>query len=243
MLAELSSNESQLLPKFVSPPPVQTTPSRSSWLKITLKLPTQTRNLKPSRAPCAVHKERDLDSDRIGRRRRIRPSPWRGRKAATHDTSGRARVSVVGSSHTFLGGDDQSTHTGNGTPAEGEVDEEESGEVAAVPVVEVVPKCYRWISTLKAFPDAPPGDKMLLSFFVPTLLLRALHQSALDGDRDVIMVAPEQQQQQSRPRAPVVRDADGCMNTRYRLVRDWERGACGMEHLHLLEERLRAVAV
>jgi len=33
------------------------------------------------------------------------------------------------------------THTGNGTPGEGEVDEEESGEVAAVPVVEVVPTC------------------------------------------------------------------------------------------------------
>ncbi|KAH9958478.1 hypothetical protein BC827DRAFT_1269531 [Russula dissimulans] len=29
------------------------------------------------------------------------------------------------------------THTGDGTPAEGEVDEEESGEAAAVPVVEV----------------------------------------------------------------------------------------------------------
>jgi len=38
----------------------------------------------------------------------------------------------------------RATHTGNGTPAEGEVDEE-SGEVAAVPVVEVVLTCYRWI--------------------------------------------------------------------------------------------------
>ncbi|KAH9955656.1 hypothetical protein BC827DRAFT_1158134 [Russula dissimulans] len=40
------------------------------------------------------------------------------------------------------------THTGNGTPAEGEVDEGESGEVATVPVVEVVLTCYRWFSTL-----------------------------------------------------------------------------------------------
>jgi Ino eighty subunit 2 len=137
------------------------------------------------------------------------------------------------------------THTGNGTPAEGEVDEEESAEVAAVPVVEVVPTCYRWISTLKASPDAPPGDKMLLSFSVPTSLLPVVHQPALDGDGDAIMAAQEQQrQQESKPRAPAVCDVDGCMATRkYRLVRDWEHGACGMEHLHILEERLRAVAV
>jgi len=44
------------------------------------------------------------------------------------------------------------THTSNGTPAEGEVDEEERGEVAVVPVVEVVPTCYLWISTSKSPP-------------------------------------------------------------------------------------------
>jgi Ino eighty subunit 2 len=83
------------------------------------------------------------------------------------------------------------THTGNGTPAEGEVDEEESGEVAAVPVVEVVPTCYRWISTSKPSPDAPPGDKKLLSFSISTSLLPVPHQPALDSDGDVIMVKPE----------------------------------------------------
>jgi len=135
------------------------------------------------------------------------------------------------------------THTGNGTPAEGEVDEEESGEAAApVPVVEVVPTSYRWISTLKPSPDAPPGDKMFLSFSVPTSLLPVSLQPALDSDGDAIMVAP--QEQQSKPRAPAVCDVDGCAATRkYRLVRDSERGACGMEHLHLLEQRLGAVAV
>src|SRR5712671_4406848 len=135
------------------------------------------------------------------------------------------------------------THTGNGTPAEGEVDEEESGEVAAalVPVVEVVPTCYRWISTLKPSPDAPPGDKMFLSFSVPTSLLPVSHQPPLDGDGDAVMVASQEQQQQSKPRAPAVCDVDGCTATRkYKLVRDWERGACGMEHLHLLERRLGA---
>jgi hypothetical protein len=36
-------------------------PSRSSWLKITLKLPTQTQE--PSRAPHTIHKDKGLDSD------------------------------------------------------------------------------------------------------------------------------------------------------------------------------------
>jgi hypothetical protein len=46
---------------------------------------------------------------------------------------------------------------------EGEVDEEESREVAVVPVVEVVPTYYRWISSSKPSPDAPPGDNMFIS--------------------------------------------------------------------------------
>jgi len=107
-----------------------------------------------------------------------------------------------------------------GTPAEGEVDEEESGDV--------VLRCYRWISTLKPPPDAPPGDKMFLSFSVLTLLLPVPYQPALEGDGDAGMVAPEQQQwQQSKPRASAVCDVDGCTATRYRLVRDWESGSCG----------------
>jgi hypothetical protein len=36
-------------------------PSRSSWLKITLKLPTQTQE--PTRALRTIHKDKDLDSD------------------------------------------------------------------------------------------------------------------------------------------------------------------------------------
>jgi Ino eighty subunit 2 len=76
------------------------------------------------------------------------------------------------------------THTGNGTPAEGEVDEEENGETTAAAisaaavaaggavaqVVEVIPTRYRWISTPRPSPDAPPGDKMFLSFSVPASL-------------------------------------------------------------------------
>ena len=136
------------------------------------------------------------------------------------------------------------THTGNGTPAEGEVDEEEIGEVVVPQVIEAVPTRYRWISTLRPSPDALPGDKMLLSFSVPTSLLPTSHQpaEALDADGDAKM--EEREQSLPKPRAPAVCDVDGCKATRkYRLVRDHERGACGMGHLHLLEKQLGVVAV
>ena len=134
------------------------------------------------------------------------------------------------------------THTGgNGTPAEGEVEEEESGGFTVPPVIEVVPTRYRWISTLRPSPDAPPGDKMLLSFSVPTSLLPTSHQPALDPDGDTEMGV---QELLPKPRAPPVCDVDGCKeNRKYRLVRDHDRGACGMGHLHLLEKQLGAVVV
>ncbi|KAH9981561.1 hypothetical protein BJV74DRAFT_879232 [Russula compacta] len=126
------------------------------------------------------------------------------------------------------------THTGNGTPAEGEVDEEESGEAVVVPVVEVVPTRYRWISTLRPCPDAPAGDKMFLSFSVPTSLLP---QPELDADGDTKMEA-EDELREPRSAAPAVCDVEGCtVRRKYRLVRDRERGACGMDHLHLLERQ------
>ena len=146
------------------------------------------------------------------------------------------------------------THTGNGTPAEGEVDEEESGEVAmagviaAAPVVEVIPTRYRWISTLKPSPDAPPGDKMILSFSVPESLLPTTHQSAadVDTDGDVKMDTTQEEEQSKKPHAmaPAVCDVEGCSAKRkYRLVLDWERGACGMDHLHVLERQSGPIAV
>jgi Ino eighty subunit 2 len=146
------------------------------------------------------------------------------------------------------------THTGNGTPAEGEVEEDESGEAAltgvgaAAPVVEVIPTRYRWISTLKPSSDAPPGDKMFLSFSVPASLLPTIHQSAtgVDADGDAKMETTQEQELPEKPRAmaPAVCDVEGCSAKRkYRLVLDWERGACGMDHLHVLEQLSGAIAV
>jgi len=62
----------------------------------------------------------------------------------------------------------------NGTLAEREVDE---GRAARRQ------QCrYYWrISTLKASPDAPPGDKMFLSFSIPTSLLPVPYQCKRNG--------------------------------------------------------------
>ena len=146
------------------------------------------------------------------------------------------------------------THTGNGTPAEGEVDEDESGEAATaaataiVPAVEFIPPTrYRWISTLRPTPDAPPGDKMFLSFSVPASLLPTTHQQASDvDDEGDVKMETTQEQEQEQPRAVTlaVCDVEGCSAKRkYRLVLDWERGACGMDHLHILERKSGAIAV
>jgi Ino eighty subunit 2 len=142
------------------------------------------------------------------------------------------------------------THTGNGTPAEGEVDEDESGEAAtagvaaAAPAVEVIPTRYRWISTLRPFPDAPAGDKMFLSFSVPPSLLPTIHQSATGVDADGDVKMETKQEQELRAMAPAVCDVEGCLAKRkYRLVLDWERGACGMDHLHVLERQSGPIAV
>jgi Ino eighty subunit 2 len=151
------------------------------------------------------------------------------------------------------------THTGNGTPAEGEVDEEENGEIAAAAasataaaaagalaqVVEVIPTRYRWISTLRPAPDAPPGDKMYLSFSVPTSLLPTAHQDVdVDADADGDVKMETTREQEPRAIVPAVCGVEGCTAMRkYRLVRDWERGACGMDHLHVLERQSGPVAV
>ena len=52
------SDLDELSSPSASPPPAQTMPSRTSRLKITLKLPTQ----KPARVRRIVHKDKDPDS-------------------------------------------------------------------------------------------------------------------------------------------------------------------------------------
>ena len=69
---------------------------------------------------------------------------------------------------------------------------------------------------------------------------------ALDAEGDVEMETTEEQEQEHKPRAmaPAVCAVEGCTaKSRYKLVRDWERGACGMDHLRVLERQSGPVAV
>jgi Ino eighty subunit 2 len=81
----------------VSPPPAPSTPSRSSRLKITLKLPTQ----KPARVRRAVHKDKALDSD-VESEDDDDDQP-RGDAKRPLTTRQAVLASVVGSSHVSLG--------------------------------------------------------------------------------------------------------------------------------------------
>ncbi|KAF9035003.1 hypothetical protein BDZ89DRAFT_1011776 [Hymenopellis radicata] len=98
---------------------------------------------------------------------------------------------------------------------------EEEMDVDEAPVVipePQIPTMYRWVSTSR-----PPRDgmdvegKMSLAFAIPPSLLSEI------------------------PPPPVIKAkplcaVEGCGSERkYRLVRDWERGACGMSHLKILE--------
>lgn len=98
---------------------------------------------------------------------------------------------------------------------------EESGSLAPTP-----PTMYRWVSTTKVPPVAGSDEpRMLLSFSVPVAVLPQPQDEAAQE------TAP------ARPpplQAPC--DVEGCGAMRkYRLVKDWQRGACGMAHLKVLE--------
>ena len=63
-------------------------------------------------------------------------------------------------------------------------------------MAQTIPTRYRWISTPRPSPDAPLGDKLFLSFSVPTLLLP--DQSAasdVDADGDIKMEKTQEQEQ------------------------------------------------
>jgi Ino eighty subunit 2 len=91
---------------------------------------------------------------------------------------------------------------------------------------------------------------MFLSFSVPASLLPEDQSAApdVDADGDIKMETTQEQEQEQKAQVtvPAVCAVDGCTAKRkYRLVRDGERGACGMDHLHILERQspLRPVAV
>ncbi|KZT06842.1 uncharacterized protein LAESUDRAFT_139767 [Laetiporus sulphureus 93-53] len=110
-----------------------------------------------------------------------------------------------------------------------DVDAEDGDVAASEPVA---PTMYRWISTSRASgADAKSSSdkKMLLSFSIPAVLLPSEEARTAKMDVD------------EEPRAAQMPECDvqGCTERRkYRLVKDWSRGACGMSHLKLLEAQL-----
>ena len=117
-----------------------------------------------------------------------------------------------------------------------DADAEENGDAAIVPE-QVIPTMYRWISSSKPIAvdsdnkDGTEARVMTLSFSVPVSVV----PQAENVDASPMEV--------DKPTSPPIRtipecDVEGCAAKRkYRLVRDFQRGACGMEHLKVLEAR------
>lgn len=128
------------------------------------------------------------------------------------------------------------THTGAATPNDG--DDEDGMDVAAQVYDEVIPTSYRWISTSRtssATSDAAvladAERKMAITFSVPIAVLPPTPSEGELAKMDV-------DDPPKRPRGTPTCDVEGCTSHRkYRLVKDWERGACGMDHLKFLERQ------
>jgi len=113
-------------------------------------------------------------------------------------------------------------------------DGSEVPEVEMPEPVELIPTMYRWISTTKSLPGDPelgsrePDGQMKLTFSVPASVL--LQDTAPPAETKVPLA--------EKP----VCDVSGCERARkYRLVSDWLKGACGMEHLKVLERQTNVV--
>ena len=120
---------------------------------------------------------------------------------------------------------------------EGELEMEEGEEGVATPVI---PTMYRWISTSRtlATPDGTKGKqepRMTLSFSVPVTALPPSVSAGTDVPmRDSINVALS-----PPPVEKAICDIEGCgAQRKYRLVKDWQKGACGLPHLKALETKL-----
>ncbi|KAH7921655.1 hypothetical protein BV22DRAFT_1107073 [Leucogyrophana mollusca] len=103
---------------------------------------------------------------------------------------------------------------------------------------EVIPVMYRWVSTTKPplavskeGAEQGPGDDasaMRLTFSVPVTVLQT-GEAVVQPVKPLNTVTP-------------LCDVNGCQERRkYRLVKDWMKGACGMEHLKALEQQMDIV--
>ncbi|RPD81874.1 hypothetical protein L226DRAFT_528106 [Lentinus tigrinus ALCF2SS1-7] len=117
-----------------------------------------------------------------------------------------------------------------------EGEDEEAAEAFAPP-----PTMYRWVSSARSQPkEGAEGNTaervMTMSFSVPTSVLAPKNENAMEIDGGAAAgPAPPR----PTPTIPPTCDIQGCTAVRkYRLVRDFQKGACGMDHLKLLEAQL-----
>ncbi|KAH9937567.1 uncharacterized protein B0H18DRAFT_971249 [Fomitopsis serialis] len=121
-------------------------------------------------------------------------------------------------------------------------DDAEEG-VEAEPSEPFIPTMYRWVSTSRMSAQGAEGEAtsektMSLSFSVPISVLPPSREqsesasAAMDVDKPAVPERPKQQLQATC-------DVQGCSERRkYRLVRGFTKGACGMAHLKALEAQL-----
>ncbi|RDX55993.1 hypothetical protein OH76DRAFT_1460659 [Lentinus brumalis] len=120
--------------------------------------------------------------------------------------------------------------------AAGEGEYEEAPEAFVPP-----PTMYRWVSSARSLPKEAGEQEdaervMTMSFSVPASVLAPKNENAMEVDGGAVPVPPPPRLPQATP--PMC-DVQGCTAVRkYRLVRDFQKGACGMGHLKLLEAQL-----
>ncbi|KAH8100622.1 hypothetical protein BXZ70DRAFT_164814 [Cristinia sonorae] len=116
----------------------------------------------------------------------------------------------------------------------GEAEDGEDQEDSAAPAL-IIPTTYRWVSSTKIVEDTAKEKAMALSFAIPVSVFPTQEYSeSAEVKMDVDPLSP------SAPLPPITKkplcDVEGCGIVRkYRLVKDWQRGACGMAHLKALE--------
>ncbi|KAI0704930.1 hypothetical protein BC835DRAFT_1468555 [Cytidiella melzeri] len=120
---------------------------------------------------------------------------------------------------------------------------EEGGEEASV--APVLPTMYRWTSTAKTITAASGEEerRLVMSFSVPVSVLPSSAELQPASGTVVDQTTNEGAKIAIQPPRPLQKcDVEGCkVYRKYRLAKDFQRGACGMAHLKQLEARLASV--
>ena len=135
--------------------------------------------------------------------------------------------------------------TGSGTPPEGGINEEEAAAIAAAAamaqIVKVIPMCYFTVrtSTLRPFPTRSPEIRCF-SRFRSVRRCRWTSQLCMTSTpMGISKWGRHRSRSRSRGRQFRLFEVDGCtVKSKYWIVRVWEREACGIDHLHILERQL-----